>query len=406
MRCHRMLDFLESPIQDSQLTQFTTYPPAPHLDNEFKMKEKQAVEQLLDSFVIVPPRANASRTTSNQTNWHRRAEAITKILEVASDKCQLDHPLCRDCSSALVKELESRINELQRDSATFASRYDDLTSTPMPQPDPKFEETEKADVKLELRLQLQLKDIQRERELLRQEQQQLETESKELSKFERRFWEEYQDFQRELAVVNDEQLSLSQKLDVAKEQLERMKRTNVFDDAFHIYYDGHFGTINGFRLGRLPSQPVDWMETNAGLGQVVLLLYTITKYCGTFSDHKFKLQKYNLIPMGSFSKMSKQDDDSAFELYGSNDLNFSRLFWYRRFDTALLWLLDCIEQFGQYATKVDPSFKLKYPIKGDTIDGLSIKLQFNQEAKWTKALKYMLSNLKLLLAWASKHIDH
>jgi len=36
----------------------------------------------------------------------------------------------------------------------------------------------------------------------------------------------------------------------------RLKRTNVFDDAFHIYYDGHFGTINGFRLGRLQSQPV------------------------------------------------------------------------------------------------------------------------------------------------------
>lgn len=41
-------------------------------------------------------------------------------------------------------------------------------------------------------------------------------------------------------------------------QLEALKRTNVHDDAFHIYYDGHFGTINSFRLGRLPCEPVCW----------------------------------------------------------------------------------------------------------------------------------------------------
>jgi hypothetical protein len=36
-------------------------------------------------------------------------------------------------------------------------------------------------------------------------------------------------------------------------QLERLRRTNVFNDAFHIWFDGPFGTVNGFRLGRLPS---------------------------------------------------------------------------------------------------------------------------------------------------------
>ena len=34
------------------------------------------------------------------------------------------------------------------------------------------------------------------------------------------------------------------------EQLERLKKTNVFNDAFHIWHDGHFGTINTFRLGK------------------------------------------------------------------------------------------------------------------------------------------------------------
>ena len=44
-----------------------------------------------------------------------------------------------------------------------------------------------------------------------------------------------------------------------------------YNDVFHIYHDGHFGTISGFRLGNLPSQPIDWNEVNAAWGQVSLV---------------------------------------------------------------------------------------------------------------------------------------
>ena len=38
--------------------------------------------------------------------------------------------------------------------------------------------------------------------------------------------------------------------------LEQLERTNVYNDAFCIGHDGVFGTINGLRLGRVPSVPV------------------------------------------------------------------------------------------------------------------------------------------------------
>ena len=38
--------------------------------------------------------------------------------------------------------------------------------------------------------------------------------------------------------------------------MEQLKHTNVLNDAFHIFHDGDFGTINNFRLGRLPKIPV------------------------------------------------------------------------------------------------------------------------------------------------------
>lgn len=46
------------------------------------------------------------------------------------------------------------------------------------------------------------------------------------------------------------------KIEVSQAHLELLKRTNVLNDAFPIGHDGDFGTINNFRLGRLPRVPV------------------------------------------------------------------------------------------------------------------------------------------------------
>ena len=73
-----------------------------------------------------------------------------------------------------------------------------------------------------------------------------------------------------------------------QDQLNKLKKTNVFNATFHIWHSGHFGTINGFRLGRLPSIPVDWNELNTAWGQTVLLLYSLVKKI------KLQLQRYKL----------------------------------------------------------------------------------------------------------------
>ena len=71
-------------------------------------------------------------------------------------------------------------------------------------------------------------------------------------------------------------------------QLDKLKKTNVFNATFHIWHSGHFGTINGFRLGRLPSIPVEWNELNTAWGQTVLLLHSLVKKI------KLQLQRYKL----------------------------------------------------------------------------------------------------------------
>ena len=42
--------------------------------------------------------------------------------------------------------------------------------------------------------------------------------------------------------------------------LDKLERTNVYNDAFCIGHDGVFGTINGLRLGRVPGVPVSTLH--------------------------------------------------------------------------------------------------------------------------------------------------
>lgn len=50
----------------------------------------------------------------------------------------------------------------------------------------------------------------------------------------------------------EERDAILAKIEVSQAHLELLKKTNVLNDAFPIHHDGEFGTINNFRLGRLP----------------------------------------------------------------------------------------------------------------------------------------------------------
>ncbi|KAG6555817.1 hypothetical protein Mapa_002457 [Marchantia paleacea] len=116
-------------------------------------------------------------------------------------------------------------------------------------------------------------------------------------------------------------------MEVTKSQLEILKRTNVLNDAFHIWRNGDFGTINNFRLGRLPSIPVKWDEINAAWGQACLLLYTMAQCCRLNFT-------YRILPMGSYPRIV--DNKNTYELFGPVNLFLST-----QYDKAMTFFLAC-----------------------------------------------------------------
>ena len=198
-------------------------------------------------------------------------------------------------------------------------------------------------------------------------------------------------------MAEDDFRSLDCQLRYAQSQMEKLRKTNVFSATFHVWHSGHFATINGFRLGRLPSVPVEWPEINAAWGQSALLLSCLSKTIGLDP-----FNKYQIVPYGSYSYIKVLADDKMLPLYGTGGF---RMIFDTKYDNAMVAFLDCLSQFAAEVQRLG-AFALPYEIdpKGKIRDNnsgqwYSIKLQFNSEDSWTKACRYMLTNLKWGLAY-------
>lgn len=335
----------------------------------------------------------------NMDNLSHRIRVSSALFDVMSGQSEIDHPLCEECTDNLLDQLDNQLKITEDECKDYREFLENLDSV----------HTEEDGSNLDAELQ----QLQAEEQSLRQQLQNLEREqehteallekereiSQKLEDEEDKYWKEYNEYKRQVQELEDEQRSVDNQLKYAQTQLDKLKKTNVFNTTFHIWHSGHFGTINNFRLGRLPSVPVDWNEINAAWGQTVLLLNSLAK------KMNLTFQRYRLVPFGNHSYIESLSDKSKeLPLYGSGGFRF---FWDTKFDQAMVAFLDCLQQFKEEVEKGDTGFCLPYKMEKGKIEdsstgtSYSIKIQFNSEEQWTKALKYMLTNLKWGLAWVS-----
>ncbi|PPQ98701.1 hypothetical protein CVT24_003409 [Panaeolus cyanescens] len=329
---------------------------------------------------------------------HLRSSA--RLFNLLSSRTEIDHPLCAECTQILLTNLQKQLDETKKERDGYIAFEKEIRKEK--EKDPQGLSRDEAEKKIERLKQEealaieQLKQAEREREQLDLELRQLEADEKALELEEAEFWRTYND-QSLVAEQHKAQLSsLRSAYAAGLATLEKLERTNVYNDAFCIGHDGVFGTINGLRLGRVPGVPVEWAEINAAWGQTLLLLYTIARKL----DYTF--ENYRLVPMGSFSRIEKTTGDKAhYELYGSGDLHFGRLLHNRRFDIAMVSFLDCLKHLMDYIKSQDGSIDFPHQISKDKIGDVSVKLQFNQEEAWTRSLRHVLLALKICLKWAT-----
>ena len=179
-------------------------------------------------------------------------------------------------------------------------------------------------------------------------------------------------------------------------KLQKLSQYDSVNDTFHIWYSGPFATINNLRLGTLPSCVIEWSEINAALGQAVLAIAV------TAEKAKIEFKTYGLMPMGSFPKIYKLDDRrTIYSLF--TDGSFS-LFPRKKFNLALVGFLHCVAELGEHVSIQDPTLSLPYVIKPSEglIHNQSVLLGADNEI-WTRSLKFLLADIKWIIAWAAKY---
>lgn len=337
---------------------------------------------------------------SNPTPISHHLRSTMRLFNVLSTRSDIDHPLCAECTQILLLSLQRQLDETKKERDGYIAfekevRKErereslDLSRQDAEKKIERLKYDERAAVE-----QLRLAD--REREQLDEELKLLEAEEKALEEEEAEFWRSHNEHLLVLAEQASRLASLRAAYAADYATLEKLERTNVYNDAFCIGHDGVFGTINGLRLGRVPGVPVEWPEINAAWGQTLLLLYTIARKL----DYTF--ENYRLIPMGSFSRIERTVGDKAtYELYGSGDLHLGRLLHNRRFDFAMVAFLECLKQLIDSVKSQDPTVEFPHQIVKDKIGEASVKLQFSQEEAWTRALRHVLLALKIVLKWTT-----
>ena len=238
-----------------------------------------------------------------------RLQVTSRLFDILSDQSEVKHPLCEECADFVIDQMDAKLRQTEEECKVYREYEEALRLSTENQ---EQQSRDRADLSAQLdRLQqeerqllLSLEAVDREEELVRRELEQQASQLEQVDVEEGKYWQEYNGLKRAFFASEDELQSVTNQLRYTQGQLERLKRSNVFNITFHIWHCGHFGTINGFRLGRLPTVPVEWSEINAAWGQAALLLHCMAKKIS------LTFQRFRLVPYGNFSFLESLDDRS------------------------------------------------------------------------------------------------
>ena len=326
------------------------------------------------------------------------------VFGVLSDHCDIDHPLCAECPEAVLENYQKQIAQNEDAASLYEELLTQLSAEVSEKGDPGEGASPPRDEELEAlrreeqELKLQLLSSEEKRKQYSEELAKEKEREVGLKREEEEYWRDFNEHQRQMLQFADDQLSVTYQLQYYTEQLERLKKTNIINATFHIWHNGYFGTINGLRLGRLQTVPVDWSEINAAWGQTIFLLNTLAHMSGV------TFERYRLVPYGNQSIIEVLDGKKkVLPLHYTSGI---RLFQEAKFDSAMVAFLDCLQQFKVHIEKSSKGeFVLPYKIDkdriGDDNGNFSIKINLNSMENWTKALKYVLTDLRWALTWVS-----
>ena len=191
------------------------------------------------------------------------------------------------------------------------------------------------------------------------------------------------DVEKELSKSNDIKLDYENKI-------KSFSNTNIFTELFQISFNGKYGIINGCSFCE-PTSSTNWDSINGGWGYIILLTKLLS------IKYKFESIKYELVPIGNYSKIIDKDKKIEYELI-LNDIKLRD-----KFNIVMMAYLEYLAEFMNYLFKEG---KIKVTtddicprIAGDKINNKSIRIEIGKEKAedWHQCMKFLLTILKFLI---------
>lgn len=348
-----------------------------------------------------------------------RISLLSQIFQIVSSKSKIDYPICKDCSEILLNALKVRYDTISKERDVYLQFLDKLKNksvgSPLMNSQGSVEEIEKLKKEEESLLE-ELRQLENKKEELKGKIQNHELELEELQ--EQKQAQAIQSNLQSLQISNlfDQKDRLQTSYQNNLRHLERLRKTNIYNLTFQISHSGPFGTINALRLGSLPGIKVPWQEINAAMGDVVLLLNAVLTRLGV------RLKGFKLRPMGNRSRIEKFEDPEMIptsgtenkpkhvilECFSSGEYQIERIFTHSKFDDAMLAILSILSQIIGTLKELNQSVDVPYEINLNESAIGGLKLVLNSKVaceEWTGACKFLLTDLKWVLAYSSVNLQ-
>ena len=189
--------------------------------------------------------------------------------------------------------------------------------------------------------------------------------------------------EKELSKSNDIKLDYENKI-------KGFSNTNIFTELFQISFNGKFGRINGCSFLD-PNQSSNWDNINGGWGYIILLTRLLS------IKYNFDSIKYDLIPVGNYSKIVEKEKKVEYEIF-LYDIKLRE-----KFNNAMSAYLEYLEEFINYLFK-EGKIKVNNDdicprITGNLINNKSIRIDNGKDKleDWFQCMKYLLTILKFLI---------
>ena len=298
--------------------------------------------------------------------------------------------ICSNCIKPIVSSKDSSRNTKKDEMSNVSEKCKKYISKSKEKFEKEEQEFKKYSVEEEEKKKKELEDMKKTVEKNENYLNSLLKEMESTEQKENNFCDEFIKLETDIYEVEKE-LSKSNDIKLDYEnKIKSFSNSNIFTELFQISFNGKYGRINGCNFCD-PNDSKNLDGINGGWGYIILLTKLLS------IKYKFDSQKYDLIPIGNFSKIIEKEKKIEYEIT-LNDIKLRD-----KFNNGMSAYLEYLGEFMNFLFK-EGKIKINSDdicpqILGDKINNKSIRIEIGKDKleDWFQCMKYLLTILKFLI---------